>query len=118
MLKIENYKKLKGDFVEYNGYTIYVDNISDLKNQYKIIIGLRKGSNIEDYVSIELSKYSKQSGNYVLHQSLNPHYMTEVTLTCIENLDWFGYMTCQMVGTNSWQLNIPHWTRRNKTKIK
>ena len=116
MLTIKNFKKLKGDFIEYNGYTLYIENISELKNQYKIIVGLRKESRIEDYVSIELSRHPNGIGNYKMHQSANPHYLTDVTVDCIQNLDWFGHMTCQMVGTNSWQMTIPLWTRRNKKK--
>ena len=118
MLKINNFGNLRGDFVEYNDYTLYIDNIIERRDYYRILVGLKQNGKIQDYISVELSRYPKENGNYTMHQSANPHYMTEVTVNCIENLDWFGYMTCQMVGTNSWQLNIPFWTRRNKTKIK
>ena len=104
MLKIENLNKLKGDFIEYNEYTLYIDSITELKNQYKIIVALRKNGYIHDYVSIELSK------------SANPHYLTDVTVSCIENLDWFGYMTCRMVGENSWQMKIPGYNIKQPQK--
>lgn len=116
MLKIENHNKLRGDFIEYNGYTLYIDSITDSKNHYKIIVGLRNGSKIEDYVAIELSKHPNISGNYKMHQSANPHYLTDVTISCIENLDWFGYMTCRMVGENSWQMKIPGYNIKQPQK--
>ena len=112
MLKIENYIKLKGDFIQYEEYILYIDSITELKNQYKIIVGLRKNGLIHDYVSIELSRHPNMSGNYKMHQSSNPHYLTDVTVSCIQNLDWFGYMTCRMIGENSWQMKIPGWNKK------
>lgn len=116
MLKIENHKNLKGDFIEYKEYTIYIDSVYEQKDHYKIIVGLKQNNKLEDYIGVELSRQPKQNGNYILTQPAMPTNFTDVTLSCIKNLDWFGYMTCKMIGERNWQMKIPGYNHKQPQK--
>lgn len=112
MLKLQNFYDLKGDYIECSGYTLSIDGIAHFQTLYAITVSLKNGNGkIEDYVGYELLRdnKNKSSGNYTMYQTHKTHLMTEVTLNCLQNKDWFGYMICQMAGNNNWNMNIKPW---------
>ena len=112
MLNLKNFYELKGDYIECDGYTLSIDAICGFPDKYAITVSLKnKNGKIEDYVGYELLRdtSAKYSGNYVMHQTHASHLMTEVSLNCMQNKDWFGYMICQMAGNDNWNMNIKTW---------
>lgn len=109
MLNIKNFNNLKGDYIQCDGYTLSIEDINQGQEKYAITVSLTKQNGpIEDYIGFTLLRdgSAKYSGNYVLYQTHASHLRTEVTLNCIKNKDWFGYMICQMAGNNNWQMKI------------
>jgi len=112
MLRLQNFQQLKGDYIECDGYTLSIDGIAHFQKHYAITVSLKnKFGKIEDYIGYELlrNKRSEHVGNYVMYQTHNSHLKTEVTLNCMQNKDWFGYMICQMAGNNNWNMQIKPW---------
>jgi len=109
MLNIKNFYDLKGDYIECAGYTLSIDGIMETTTQYQITVSLKnQNGKIEDYIGYQLLRdnNTKYSGNYVMYQTHKSHLRTEVTLNCMQNKNWFGYMICQMAGNNNWNMKI------------
>ena len=116
MLRIKNYSNLIGDFIEYKEYTLGISDIGEHTDRYNILVYLKRDGVIEDYIGMELTRTKKANYRYHLYQTHMQHNSTAVTLDCIQNLDWFGYIICKMVGNANWQMNIPGWSHKNPNK--
>ena len=115
MLTIKNFNELKGNYIECDGYTLSIEDINQGTEKYAITVSLiKQNGTIQDYIGFTLlrSSSAKYSGNYVMYQTHASHLRTEVTLNCIKNKDWFGYMICQMAGNNNWNMNIKTWKQK------
>jgi len=116
MLHIKNYSKIIGDFIEYKEYTLGIESITQMADSYHILVYLNRDGVKEDYIGMELTRTKKAKYRYQLYQTHMHHNNTAVTLDCIQNLDWFGYIICKMAGNGNWQMNIPAWSQNNPSK--